>query len=322
MFALLALVRGDTPATCYDDQVLGTWEVRLTKFSEGYEDGRLECAGKTDFAETRTVTLRAPNVAVDERGQYGTWTFGYTNAIHVAVGDLDMLFYFDYFDNPSNPGEVVTNCSRSAAGMGWAHRDGMTRPTHACLEAENVAPVLNETLNYNGRPEPGPVNPDSVITLEDGRTYRLQPRKLRQRVFFGPALERQRRESGAANVAKLSSVPYSGEKLPDNFDWRNVNGKSYVPPAFDQQSCGSCYVCATTYMMMSRIMVQNKTPGVYPRLSIQHALDCNQYSQGCDGGFGEHVGRFAEDTGLLTVEDYGNYTATVGACRGGDFPDA
>jgi len=68
-------------------------------------------------------------------------------------------------------------------------------------------------------------------------------------------------------------------------------------------------------MMMSRIMVQRNTPGVYPKLSVQHVVDCNEYSQGCSGGFGEHVGRFAEDHGILTEEDYGVYEGKDNMCK-------
>ena len=68
-------------------------------------------------------------------------------------------------------------------------------------------------------------------------------------------------------------------------------------------------------MMMSRIMVQNKTPGVYPKLSIQHAIDCNVYSQGCSGGFGEHVGKFSEDFGILTDAEYGPYKSYDDTCK-------
>ena len=35
------------------------------------------------------------------------------------------------------------------------------------------------------------------------------------------------------SVEKLSSVEYSGDILPESFDWRNVDGKSYVPEVFD-----------------------------------------------------------------------------------------
>lgn len=54
-------------------------------------------------------------------------------------------------------------------------------------------------------------------------------------------------------------------------------------------------------------------------------MDCNEYSHGCKGGFGEHVGKFAEDFGILTDEEYGGYNksslenGTDGYCHGGKF---
>ena len=47
-------------------------------------------------------------------------------------------------------------------------------------------------------------------------------------------------------------------------------------------------------------------------------MDCNKYSQGCSGGFGEHVGKFAEDFGILTDEDYGRYLGYEKPCHAKD----
>lgn len=124
------------------------------------------------------------------------------------------------------------------------------------------------------------------------------------------------------------TVPYHGDALPKNWDWRDVEGRRYVPEPFDQGGCGSCYACAVTYMFMSNVMVASNLTspiGKTKRLSIQHAVDCNQYSQGCAGGFGEHVGRFAEDFGFLTTDEYiaggsnPEYSGKDEECKGGEF---
>jgi hypothetical protein len=40
--------------------------------------------------------------------------------------------------------------------------------------------------------------------------------------------------------------------LPENFDWRNINGENFVSPVRDQQRCGSCYAFGATGMLESR----------------------------------------------------------------------
>ena len=42
--------------------------------------------------------------------------------------------------------------------MGWVHAEGVTQKYHGCVNGKNVAPLINETTNYNGQPTPGPVN--------------------------------------------------------------------------------------------------------------------------------------------------------------------
>lgn len=43
--------------------------------------------------------------------------------------------------------------------------------------------------------------------------------------------------------------------LPENFDWRDVNGVNYVTPVRDQASCGSCYTFASMAQLESRVRI-------------------------------------------------------------------
>lgn len=43
--------------------------------------------------------------------------------------------------------------------------------------------------------------------------------------------------------------------LPENFDWRDVNGVNYVAPVRDQASCGSCYTFASMAQLESRVRI-------------------------------------------------------------------
>ncbi len=48
----------------------------------------------------------------------------------------------------------------------------------------------------------------------------------------------------------LSEIPLS--KLPESFDWRDVNGVNFVSPVRDQGHCGSCYTVATVESFEAR----------------------------------------------------------------------
>ncbi|CAL6060694.1 Dipeptidyl-peptidase_I [Hexamita inflata] len=298
----------DTPATCFGDQVLGHWKVEISEFKTPQND-RVDCDANFTTKKVKYFELRAPNVAIDEDGFYGTWTMSYIQAIQVRLGGLDYLWYFNYTETPLleiKQIRVNTYCTQHLSTKAWVHEEGVAVPKHACIRATNVKPLLDNTTNETLKPAPGPVNDYFEV---DGKKYKLQPRKLQKKVEYG--------RKKAPKEQTLTSV-YSGDKLPKNFDWRNVDGKSYVPSPFDQKECGSCYACATSYMMMSRYMVQEKTTE-YPMFSVQHLVDCNEYSQGCEGGFGEHVGRFVEDHGILTEKDYGVYEGVENECHAKDL---
>ena len=75
----------------------------------------------------------------------------------------------------------------------------------------------------------------------------------------------------------------AAKALPEEFDWRNVDGKDYVSPVRNQLSCGSCYAFGTLAMFEARVRILTngtKTPG----FSTQDIVSCCEYSQGCEGG--------------------------------------
>ncbi|OTF76585.1 hypothetical protein BLA29_014957, partial [Euroglyphus maynei] len=83
--------------------------------------------------------------------------------------------------------------------------------------------------------------------------------------------------------------------LPESYDWRNVNGINYVSPIRNQGDCGSCYSFASMAMLESRIRIQTNNT-LKPVFSPQEIVDCSEYSQGCDGGFGYLIaGKYAQD---------------------------
>ena len=90
--------------------------------------------------------------------------------------------------------------------------------------------------------------------------------------------------------------------LPEHFDWRNVDGENYINPVENQGSCGSCYVHASLDAFISRVRIKTKNK-MHPQLSVENVLECNQYGQGCQGGYGYLVGKYLQDFGAHKVRN-------------------
>jgi cathepsin C len=82
--------------------------------------------------------------------------------------------------------------------------------------------------------------------------------------------------------------------FPKNFDWKNK-----LKPAGSQGNCGSCYVYSTMRMVESRLKIKYDHD---VDLSVQHALDCSYYNQGCSGGYPFLVMKFANEFQLIPEE--------------------
>ena len=73
------------------------------------------------------------------------------------------------------------------------------------------------------------------------------------------------------------------KSLPDEFDWRNVDGKNYVSPVRNQGNCGSCYAFGTLAMFEARVRILSNNTKT-PVFSTQDIVSCSEYAQGCEGG--------------------------------------
>lgn len=90
------------------------------------------------------------------------------------------------------------------------------------------------------------------------------------------------------NAKGLLALNKDGEpELPDQFDWRNVNGISYVTRNLNQhipQYCGSCWAHAASSSMADRLKIARNATWPDIDLSVQYALNCLTHAGTCNGG--------------------------------------
>ena len=84
------------------------------------------------------------------------------------------------------------------------------------------------------------------------------------------------------------SVIHENMDFPTNFDWRNIDGKSYVTKMLNQhipQYCGSCWAHGSMSALADRVKIARNASGTDINLSIQTILNCGGLTVGsCHGG--------------------------------------
>jgi hypothetical protein len=73
------------------------------------------------------------------------------------------------------------------------------------------------------------------------------------------------------------------ETLPDDFDWRNQDGKDFVTPVKYQGRCGSCVAFAATSTFETQMNIDTDSPSKPFTFSPQHVFACG--GGACDTGW-------------------------------------
>jgi C1A family cysteine protease len=89
---------------------------------------------------------------------------------------------------------------------------------------------------------------------------------------------------------------------PDEFSWKNFEGKDWTTPAKSQGNCGSCWDFAAIGTLESIVKIREDNPDLSIDLSEQYVLSClpaaaNYYGQGCLGGTPYGAFYYMMDTG-------------------------
>jgi cathepsin C len=94
--------------------------------------------------------------------------------------------------------------------------------------------------------------------------------------------------------------------IPEQYDFRNIDGFDFTNPLRDQGACGSCYTVSFTQVIESRLKLRygHKTPVLSPQFLMQ----CNYLTEGCDGGWSFYHG-FLGENGYLVSEKCAPYKA-------------
>lgn len=335
VWLVIVPVNADLPVHCTHSQILGEWTFH--RGAGGSHKDKLACSQSSDRFDDRTdeyglgpvnfkpvdelkVHLKEPNVAetVDANGKKitGTWTMVYDEGFEVTIGD-QKYFAYSYFKKGAHCEDSTScNAARSVCHKthpGWYHnKQNPDSASWGCYhgtktqqteETEHVLKSATELLQQEYQPEH-----ELVKHINKSPKLRWKAKVYPQ--FAGRSMHELHRMGGGTLWQMPSAIAAVEEAeddldisdLPKEFDWRNVDGHNYVGPVVNQGSCGSCYTVAVTDMIESRVRIKTKNQAK-PKLSAQETLSCNEYGQGCKGGFPFLVGKYAQDFGMAKYED-------------------
>ena len=237
--------------------------------------------------------------------------------------------YFAFSDFTQDGKKVVSYCQRTKDGRGWSHditvrnwacfygkKEGQSRPKYHELgemmagqqglysqSMEDAEDINSKQSSWQATvyPHLNLKKMKDIIRMRGGEKSVLHstPRQT------GPVTHRLlRRNKTERNIKNY---------LPLSWDWRDVQGVSYVSDVRDQGGCGSCYAFSSLGMLEARVKILTNNT-VNPVFSTQDIVSCSPLSQGCEGGFPYLVaGRFAKDYGVV-AEDCNPYVGKDGAC--------
>lgn len=115
--------------------------------------------------------------------------------------------------------------------------------------------------------------------------------------------------------ARIGSFDFIPLIVMHSFPPAAVNYTSQMPPIKNQLFCGSCYAFAA----ISLVEYQSRNSGIYESYSEQNLIDCDNATNGCDGGWPTNSLTYISDEGVSNGSTY-VYEGESSICRRDSYP--
>ena len=120
------------------------------------------------------------------------------------------------------------------------------------------------------------------------------------------------------SVCSSGTCGYDCGTVQCEWDWRNVDGSSFVTPVRNEGSCGASWAISAVDTIESQIMIQAFNPSLQPALSVQELLSCDTAdgNTGCSGGDTALAFAYIQANGIVSESSfpYQSSSGTAPAC--------
>lgn len=283
------------------------------------------------------IQIKLPNIATSEEYGSGTWTLIYDEGFIIYFPEkifTNFFFYYEFLDTHKS------DCSRTTLGWYRSTSDSRVSDwgcfygskSSKSSKASNAAPNIKSSnpphtsflqeIKYEDSDIVSQINSlqhswkadysPRFTGLTLGQINQLFSKREKvefpqvgsmfvqnQEFWDSDALIKTDRESLIFYWnASLEDVDSS--KLPENWDWTNIDGVNYVSDQVrDQGHCGSCYAVTTVEMLESRLKLLTNFE-FSEQLSIEYLISCVFYTEGCSGGYPTLLHKFIQEFGIVT----------------------
>jgi len=344
----------DLPVHCVRHQVVGDWVFKLGNLGDkrsacGHSHPDVNTMQPARFVVDNNhltdmkLTLSEPNmVSTGYAGpKAGTWTMVYDEGFEVKVDGMSFFAFSNYTFNDRSKKHNVSNCDQTMVGWYQDHQRSKfgcyygvkTLSAQEKKAAAAKVPVIPEKSTFKdklhkhahqvrvknlniglGMLQMGwtareHTKWNGLSLSEVNRKMGLQ-RTARRRDLHRDMLQQREKASPVATHSFLKK-----DSTPQSWDWGKAHGQNFLEPVMDQGDCGSCYAASSVRMLTARHKIKTNNTKAVP-WSISFPLQCSEYNQGCDGGYGFLLSKWSGDVGLLpaTCMRYKG-SATAGKCK-------